>query len=103
MSRAFVNEKDGWRRCAKYMEDCMMTLINLADHSTVEMCKKLLTGKDLDYALSNDVPYYGDELIFSGELTNGLLAFWYNSPFDSNDNKYESLTYNRNTGDVGTY
>lgn len=24
MSRAFVNENDGWRRCAKYQEDCMM-------------------------------------------------------------------------------
>lgn len=24
MSRAFVSENDGWHRCAKYMEDCMM-------------------------------------------------------------------------------
>ncbi|MEL7567529.1 MAG: copper amine oxidase N-terminal domain-containing protein [Dehalobacterium sp.] len=80
----------------------LLTLINLADHSTVEMCKKLLTGKDLDYALNNDVPYHGDELIFSGELANGLLVFWYDSPFDGKDNKYERLTYNRNTGDVGT-
>ncbi|MEL7567748.1 MAG: hypothetical protein AAGU27_23120 [Dehalobacterium sp.] len=24
MSRAFVSESDGWRRCAKYKEDCMM-------------------------------------------------------------------------------
>lgn len=24
MSRAFVSENDGWRRCAKYKEDCIM-------------------------------------------------------------------------------
>lgn len=24
MSRAFVSENDGWHRCTKYMEDCMM-------------------------------------------------------------------------------
>jgi hypothetical protein len=24
LSRAFVSENDGWRRCIKYMEDCMM-------------------------------------------------------------------------------
>lgn len=24
MSRAFVSENDGWRRCVKYKEDCMM-------------------------------------------------------------------------------
>lgn len=24
MNRAFVSENDGWRRCRKFMEDCMM-------------------------------------------------------------------------------
>ena len=24
MSRAFISENDGWGRCAKYKEDCMM-------------------------------------------------------------------------------
>lgn len=24
MSRAFVKENDGWHRCSKYLEDCIM-------------------------------------------------------------------------------
>lgn len=24
MSRAFVSEQDGWHRCTKYMEECLM-------------------------------------------------------------------------------
>jgi len=24
LSRAFVSENDGWHRCLKYMEDCML-------------------------------------------------------------------------------
>ncbi|ATW25157.1 copper amine oxidase N-terminal domain-containing protein [Candidatus Formimonas warabiya] len=79
-----------------------LTLINLEDYSTVEMCKKLLTGKDLDYALNNDVPYPGDVLVFAGESTNGSsLVFWYDSPVDSKDNDYKELTYNRHTGEAG--
>ncbi|UVI29340.1 copper amine oxidase N-terminal domain-containing protein [Paenibacillus spongiae] len=77
-----------------------LTLINLEDNSTVELYEELLSGKDLEYARNNDVPYQGDELKFIGaEWTEDELYFMYNSPLDSKD-QYIRIMYNRNTGQV---
>lgn len=75
-----------------------LTLINLKDNSTVVLVDKLLSGRDLEYARSNDIPYRGDELRFVGD-NPGELIFYYASPFDGKDNKNTRLTYKRNTGE----
>ncbi|MCQ6562869.1 copper amine oxidase N-terminal domain-containing protein [Paenibacillus mendelii] len=75
-----------------------LTLINLEDNSTVELYDKLLSGKDLEYARNNVVPYHGDELKFVGaEWTEDELIFMYRSPFDSKDREYTRLTYKRHS------
>ncbi|CAH1203747.1 hypothetical protein PAECIP111893_02056 [Paenibacillus plantiphilus] len=72
----------------------LLTLIDLKDNSVVVLADKLLTGKDLEYARSNDIPYHGDELYFAGDMGHGTLNFSYNSPLDNNDSTVR-LSYDR--------
>ncbi|WP_338113020.1 copper amine oxidase N-terminal domain-containing protein [Paenibacillus artemisiicola] len=58
----------------------LLTLIDLKDRSVTALAGKLLTGKDLDYALHNQVPYPGDELSFAADMGHGQLDFFYDSP-----------------------
>ncbi|WP_410769651.1 copper amine oxidase N-terminal domain-containing protein [Fontibacillus sp. BL9] len=79
----------------------LLTVINLKDNSTVELAEKLLTGDDLEYARTNDVPYHGDELKFLGlDTATGLLGFSYVSPFDGKQ-EVQLFTYNLKTGETG--
>ncbi|MBY0121452.1 copper amine oxidase N-terminal domain-containing protein [Bacillus sp. S/N-304-OC-R1] len=72
-----------------------LTLIDFKNNSVVELYEKLLTGKDLEYAKTNDIPYRGDELRFSfASSDENELYFYYISPFDSKD-EYKKLTYYR--------
>ncbi|GGD59654.1 stalk domain-containing protein [Paenibacillus nasutitermitis] len=73
----------------------LLTLIDLKDNTTVVLADKLLTGKDLDYAHSNDVPYHGDELLFAGDMGYGMLHFYYDSPVDDKKDSYVRLSYDR--------
>ena len=53
----------------------LLTLIDLRDKSSVLLYKKLLNKEEQEYCELNDVPYHGDDLIFTGENTNGALTF----------------------------
>ncbi|KGR77183.1 copper amine oxidase N-terminal domain-containing protein [Ureibacillus sinduriensis] len=72
-----------------------LTLIDFKNNSVVELHEKLLSGKDLEYAKTNEVPYRGDELRFSGASNNETeLYFYYDSPIDGKDEP-KKLTYDR--------
>ena len=73
----------------------LLTLIDLKDNTTVVLADKLLSGKDLEYARSNDVPYHGDELKFAGDMGHGTLDFSYDSPVDNKKDNYVRLSYDR--------
>ncbi|KAB2338021.1 copper amine oxidase N-terminal domain-containing protein [Cytobacillus depressus] len=74
-----------------------LTLIDFKNNSVVELHEKLLSGKDLEYAKTNDVPYRGDELRFSGASSDeNELYFYYISPIDSKD-EFKKLTFHRET------
>ncbi|MOA05051.1 hypothetical protein D3C78_1246310 [compost metagenome] len=63
-------------------------LINLKTLETTQLYKQL-NAQEQEYAEMNDVPYYGDQLVFEQEK-NGVLYFSYSSIFD---NQKHSLTY----------
>ncbi|WP_049681229.1 copper amine oxidase N-terminal domain-containing protein [Peribacillus loiseleuriae] len=72
-----------------------LTLIDLKNNLVVELHEKLLSGKDLEYAKTNDIPYRGDELRFFGaSMDENELYFYYNSPLDGKD-EIKKLTYHR--------
>lgn len=73
----------------------LLTLIDFKDNSIVTLADKLLTGKDLEYARTNDVPYRGDELRFGADMGHGTLDFFYNSPIDGSNGNYVRLSYDR--------
>lgn len=73
----------------------MLTLIDLTDRSVVELAGELLTGEDLDYARTNDVPFRGDSLTFGGANTDeSELYFYYRSPLNPKG-AYIRLPYDR--------
>ncbi|WP_379283216.1 hypothetical protein [Paenibacillus nicotianae] len=53
----------------------MLTLIDLRDKSSILLYKKLLNTEEQEYCETNDVPYYGDDLMFTGENASGDLTF----------------------------
>ncbi len=65
-----------------------LTLINLKDQSATLLYQEFLSGTDREYAEMNDVPYWGDNLVFIGEAPDGSLQFENHSPFGSKDKKY---------------
>lgn len=69
-------------------EKGLLTLINLNTLETVQIYKQL-NAKEQEYAEMNDVPYYGDEIVFEREK-EGILYFSYYSIFD---NQKHSFTY----------
>ncbi|MOA27001.1 hypothetical protein D3C78_1478380 [compost metagenome] len=66
----------------------LLTLINLNTLETVQLYKQL-NAQEQEYAEMNDVPYYGDAIVFDHEK-EGILYFSYSSIFD---NQKHSLTY----------
>lgn len=66
----------------------LLTLINLNTLETVQLYKQL-NAQEQEYAEMNDVPYYGDAIVFDQEK-DGILYFSYFSIFD---NQKHSLTY----------
>ncbi|MFC4102492.1 hypothetical protein [Paenibacillus xanthanilyticus] len=73
----------------------MLTLIDLVDRSVVELAGELLSGDELAYAQTNDVPFRGDLLRFGGSNTDeSELYFYYKSPFDPKA-EYIRYTYTR--------
>ncbi|MNO12430.1 hypothetical protein D3C76_20400 [compost metagenome] len=66
----------------------LLTLINLKTLETTQLYKQL-NAQEQEYAEMNDVPYYGDQLVFEQEK-DGVLYFSYSSIFD---NQKHSLTY----------
>lgn len=74
----------------------LLTLINLDDQSVVELPRVLLSGSELEYALTNDVPYHGDTMAYAGTNPDeSELYFAYDNPFD-NTTEPLRLTYKRN-------
>lgn len=71
----------------------LLTLIDKKDGSVTALANKLLSGKDLDYALHNAVPYPGDELIPIADMSHGQLDFFYKDPLAGANEDYERLTY----------
>lgn len=53
----------------------LLTLIDLRDKSSILLYKKLLNTEEQEYCETNDVPYYGDDLMFTGENASGDLTF----------------------------
>jgi hypothetical protein len=71
-----------------------LTLINLKDNSATLLYQKLLSDKqEREYAVTNDTPYPGDGLMFTGEASDGTLTFSYHSFFDGKDHE---ITYKIN-------
>lgn len=53
----------------------LLTLIDLRDKSSILLYKKLLNKEEQEYCELNDVPYRGDDLMFTGENASGDLTF----------------------------
>ncbi|SDT54263.1 Copper amine oxidase N-terminal domain-containing protein [Paenibacillaceae bacterium GAS479] len=73
----------------------MLTLIDLKDDSVVLLADQLLKGKELDYARTNTTPYRGDELNLKGNMGNGILEFYMDSPIDGKKDVYTRFLYER--------
>jgi len=53
----------------------LLTLIDLRDKSSILLYQKLLNKEEQEYCETNDAPYRGDDLLFTGENKNGALTF----------------------------
>lgn len=53
----------------------LLTLINLRNKSSILLYKELLNKEEQEYCEDNDVPYHGDDLLFTGENKSGALTF----------------------------
>ncbi|OXM16403.1 hypothetical protein [Paenibacillus herberti] len=73
----------------------MLTLIDLKDNSVVVLADQLLEGKELEYARTNTTPYRGDELRYIGDMGNGVLDFYMDSPIDGKKDVYTRFSYER--------
>ena len=66
----------------------LLTLIDLKTGSATLLYKQFLSAAEQEYAEKNDIPYYGDELAFTGETSKGVLSFSYRSALDGKSYTY---------------
>jgi hypothetical protein len=64
----------------------LLTLLNLETSEIIHPYKKL-NAQEQEYAETNEVPYYGDNIKFEGE-GDGVLKFSYRSIFDNKDHAF---------------
>ena len=64
----------------------ILTLVDLESHEKVQLYKELLDKDERDYVETNDIPYWGDFLKFTGQKGNRLY-FRNNSQLNGEDTR----------------
>lgn len=66
----------------------LLTLVDLKTGTATLLYKQFLSAAEQEYAETNDIPYHGDELAFTGETSKGILSFSYRSALDGKSYTY---------------